>query len=70
MRGKPKFKYGDSVKFTVTIDGVETEFIGTIYIVDAYGTFFDSSDVSYDIMSTFKGRETLFKHISEKYVYV
>ena len=41
MIGKPKFKKDDSVNFTY--NGKLK--VGTIYIIDAYGTFFDSSDL-------------------------
>lgn len=64
MKGKPKFKYGEKVQFKFGDEIKE----GTIYIIDKYGTWDDPSDVSYDIMSTFEGKECLFKHISEKYV--
>ena len=42
MLGNPKYKYGEEVLFD--IDGRSLK--GRIYIVDAYGTFFDKSDVS------------------------
>ena len=64
MRGKPKFKYEEKVHFKWGDEIKE----GTIYIIDEYGTFSDPSDVSYDIMSELDGRETLFKHITEKLV--
>ena len=64
MRGKPKFKYEEKVKFKFGDEIKE----GTIYIIDEYGTFSDPSDVSYDIMSTLDGRKCLFKHITEKLV--
>lgn len=63
MLGKPKYKVDDVVKFT--IDGKEYE--GEVFIVDAYGTFFQNEEVSYDIMvedSPFGG-SCLFKHIRE-----
>ena len=59
MIGKPKFKKDDSVNFTY--NGKLK--VGTIYIIDAYGTFFDSSDVSYDIYV--KDERILYKHIRE-----
>lgn len=62
MRGKPKFKVGDKVCFTW--EGKELE--GVIYVVDAYGTFFEHDDVSYDIIESHEGG--LYKHIQEKYV--
>lgn len=61
MRGQPKYVIGDIVKFQC--DGERT---GVIAIVDKYGTFFDYSDVSYDILN--KNENLLFKHISEKNV--
>ena len=64
MRGKPKFKYKEKVHFKLGDEIKE----GTIYIIDEYGTFSDPSDVSYDIMSTYEGKECLFKHITEKLV--
>lgn len=62
MLGEPKFDYGDTVKFKF---GDETK-VGTIEIIDAYGTFFYKEDVSYDIMV--KKENTLYKHIHEKFV--
>jgi hypothetical protein len=65
MKGKPKFKYEEKVKFKFG-DKIKE---GTIYIIDEYGTWDDPSDVSYDIMSTTDdGRKCLFKHITEKLV--
>ena len=64
MLGKPKFKRGDKVTFTLE----DKEYQGEVYIVDALGTFFDKSDVSYDIMAVYEGQDILFKHINEKYV--
>ena len=68
MRGKPKFKIGDSVQFIFDKEGM---FHGEVYIVDAYGTFEDPSDVSYDIMVHEWGpkkEDCLFKHIPENIV--
>lgn len=68
MIGKPKFNYKDRVIFN--IDGMDLE--GKVYIIDAYGTFFDDSDVSYDIMvendPRHNGGKCLYKHIKEKFV--
>ena len=58
---KPKYKIDDRVTFTLD-DKVIT---GTIAIVDAYGTFENPNEVSYDIMAVWEGRDTLFKHIEE-----
>lgn len=72
MIGKPKYNYQDKV--IVTLEG--KELIGSIYIIDKYGTFFDDSDVNYDILaesekyvtdSNPKG-EVLLKHINESLI--
>ena len=69
MIGKPKYKYEDKVKFSLN----DKIYEGTIYIIDKYGTWEDSSDVSYDILVEEpkyasdinpKG-ECLYKHIKE-----
>lgn len=60
MLGKPKFKHGDKVRFKVN-DTVEK--VGSIYIIDKWGTFFDKSDVSYDIMV--EDENCLYKHFNE-----
>lgn len=62
MIGCPKFDYNETVSFDI---GNETK-VGKVYIIDRYGTFFDDSDVSYDIMV--EGENMLYKHINEKFV--
>lgn len=62
MKGKPKYKVGTTVKFIVG-DELKT---GEIFVVDAYGTFDNPDDVSYDIMV--ESDNCLYKHIQEKYV--
>ncbi len=62
MIGKPKYKLNDKVVFT--IDN-KTKF-GSIYIIDKFGTFFDDSDVSYDILV--ESENCLYKHIREDFV--
>ena len=72
MKGKPKYKYGDKVKISLGEELVE----GTVYIIDTYGTFENSSDVSYDIMikaDRYKNEynpegKCLVKHIQEKHI--
>ena len=64
MKGKPKYTYGDTVKFQFG-DVVKT---GIVYIVDAYGTFEDPSDASYDILVENDEERCLYKHISERYI--
>lgn len=61
MRGHPKYKLGDKVKFQFN-DEIK---VGKIYIIDKYGTFQDPTDVSYDIMVDHNGVDWLFKHIPE-----
>lgn len=65
MKGFPKFKIGDKVHFEFTIDDEKYSEDGEIVIVDKYGTWFDSSDVSYDIRLE---DGSWWKHITEKYV--
>lgn len=62
MKGFPKFLYKQNVQFEFNNEVKE----GFIYIIDKYGTFFDDSDVSYDIMV--ESENCLYKHINEKYV--
>ena len=72
MVGKPKYTYGDVVKFKI-IDEDDKEYIltGKISIIDSYGTFFDNSDVSYDVEVEAEdnlpmpGMACLYKHIRE-----
>lgn len=62
MLGKPKFELNDKVSFTLqekTIDGV-------VYIVDAYGTFENPNEVSYDVFS--EDENILYKHIPERLI--
>lgn len=62
MIGKPKFKIGDEVCFEW-----EGEIkVGVVFVVDAYGTFFDDSDASYDIKV--EKENMLYKHFTEKLV--
>jgi hypothetical protein len=63
MIGCPKYDFGDIVKFKLE----DKELSGAIGVVDKYGTFFDNSDVSYDIM-VFEPIKIFYKHISEKYI--
>ena len=60
MLGKPKFKYCDKVRFKVTD---EVEKVGKIEIIDKWGTFFDKSDVCYDIRV--EEENCLYKHYPE-----
>lgn len=62
MLGKPKYKEGTTVKFIVCGKSKT----GVIWIVDKYGTWNYTEDVSYDIMV--ESENCLYKHIPEKYV--
>ena len=59
MVGKPKFKYGDVVEFS--IDGNKKQ--GVITIIDRFGIFVDDSEVYYDIF--LKEENVLIKHMKE-----
>lgn len=63
MIGSPKYDFGDIVKFKID----EKELSGAIGIVDKYGTFFDDSDVSYDIM-VYEPIKIFYKHIPEEFI--
>lgn len=65
MLGEPKYKCMESVVFTLNKDGVDIQLQGEVYIIDDYGTFFDNSDVSYDILVGGKEHGVLYKHIRE-----
>ena len=58
MVGNPKYKIGQIVRFE--LDGEIVE--GNIVIIDAYGTWSDPSDVSYDVLGV---NDCLYKHIRE-----
>ena len=64
MLGNPKYKLGDIVRFNIICDGNKLQKEGYIYIIDPNGTFFDDSDVSYDIMV--EDENCLYKHINER----
>jgi len=71
--GKPKCKYGEKVGFYLKPYGEDEEkfFIGTVEIIDAYGTFDQHIEPSYDIMvEDFNGQgKTLVKHVKESECY-
>lgn len=62
MLGKPKFKLGDWVEFTFCGETIE----GEIWVVDKYGTYFQTKEPSYDIFSPKKNM--LYKHLEESCV--
>lgn len=63
MRGKPKYKFGDHVKFKLKGETIS----GVVYIIDEFGTFEDDSDVSYDILND--DHNCLYKHIREDKIF-
>jgi hypothetical protein len=63
MIGNPRYKAFDKVEFFFNDNELHE---GVIRVVDELGTYFDKSDVSYDIYV--EGENTLYKHINEKYV--
>ena len=65
MKGFPKFKVGDKVHFEFPVKGEKYFEDGEIVVVDKWGTWFDNSDVSYDIKLE---DGSWWKHITEKYV--
>ena len=64
MLGNPKFTIGEMVEIRVN----SLVYKGTVAVVDAYGTFEYTKDVSYDIWLEEDGHRVLFKHIPEMYV--
>ena len=65
--GKPKYKVGEEVCFIWGKDKNQ-EAKGRIYIIDAYGTWEQQKEVSYDILgskSEEPNKRILFKHIKE-----
>lgn len=58
----PKYKHDEKVKFKCNNEIKE----GNIYIIDEYGTFEQSEEVSYDIFV--EKENTLYKHIRESLI--
>lgn len=68
MIGKPKFKKDEMVKFKLSDNKKNYVFEGKILIVDAYGTFEQNEEVSYDILVEGKfvcETPCLVKHVRE-----
>lgn len=57
--GRPRYGYGDIVRFVYR----ETEKIGKISIIDAYGTWSQREESSYDIF--LEEENCLYQHICE-----
>lgn len=73
VAGRPFYKMGDKTGFYLNYKGKEIFCIGTIEIIDAYGTFFQKdNEPSYDILvDNFNdtGEKMLVKHIVESSCY-
>ena len=63
MKGEPKFKLGQLVKFNFGNEKKE----GIIFIIDKFVCFEYPDDVSYDILN--EKDNCLYKHVQEKEVY-
>ena len=59
MLGKPKYKSGQKVSFLCGNRRIK----GFVRIIDAYGTFGQSEEVSYDVFS--ESENCLYKHLRE-----
>lgn len=71
MLGNPKYAVGEEVTFSlINKNGIDVTLIGTVQIVDWYGTFEDNTDVCYDILvNDENGKPSiLYKHVNEKSV--
>lgn len=66
--GKPRYEMYQPVKFIFEEMGRPEENIGLVYICDAFGTFTNSKEPSYDIMAFREGEVCLFKHQAESAV--
>ena len=61
--GSPKYAYGDIVSFSLPEYGTLS---GKIIIIDAYGTFEQSEEPSYDLIADdTDGQPCIVKHIRE-----
>ena len=70
MIGKPKYDYEDIVTFELLgNDDKKYRVTGEVYIIDAYGTFEQNEEPSYDVMVTeSNGEKCLYKHVRESYI--
>ena len=72
MIGNPKYKIDDIVTFEL-LDNDDKKYrvTGYVYIVDAYGTFEQNEEPSYDVMvehSIMDNKPCLYKHVRESYI--
>ena len=67
--GKPRYKKYQPVKFELTTNGQTMCLMGIVAIVDAFGTYDNPEEPSYDIYSCLNADERgVFKHIKESKV--
>lgn len=67
MLGHPKYSRGDIITFDAKDrNGNELHVTGKIRVVDAYGTFFQDEEPSYDAYD--EANEILYKHIRESWI--
>ena len=64
MLGQPKYERYDIVRFNFCGEVKE----GYIYIVDAFGTFEQEEEPSYDILIVGGSNQGLYKHVRESRV--
>lgn len=68
--GYPKYAKGENVGFIFDKGaGSIKECQGSIYLIDAYGTFEQNEEASYDIISMNEGEKCLYKHVRESSVH-
>ena len=63
MLGKPMYKYGDKVSFSLNNGIQKEEKIGIIKVIDTFGTLFQNKEPSYDIMVENETECCLYKHM-------
>lgn len=67
--GKPRHELNDRVEFKFDKGNGEYDtYIGTVVVIDAYGTFGQNEMPSYDIMIIENGKKCICKHVPEKYI--
>ena len=66
MLGKPKHKQNDTVRFLHADSGEIVSVTGKVEVVDAWGTFEQNEEPSYDIFV--EEENCLYKHIPESHI--
>lgn len=62
MLGRPKYKYGDEVRFYYDNGKQKFERFGRVEVIDIFGTWEQNKEPSYDIMGI---DDIFYKHIVE-----